>query len=255
MKDIRILLVDDNEIAHQGVRAMLEPEEDMEIVGDCTNAEDALSQVEMLFPNIVLMEVKMPGMDGIEACRRLKTSGLAWDVDVIMLTAYAEYLVEALRAKAAGYLLKDISHAELAQAIRQVYSLGRHDDSSTLVEEIELAIPPPVNAHQLLEFVDQMQQKLQADILQTVGSWDDGTAVTIQLQRPTPLVRVLDKLRDVPNVEKVKRLATRDRFSSFHKKFRTVLRSKIIPRKMTLMIALKQAGMTRHEELAGLRMN
>ena len=116
MKEIRVLLVDNHEIVRCGVRDMLEQEEDMEIVGDCASAEEALQQAETLSPNIILMEVKMPGMGGIEATRlycQKKTP-----CSIIMLTLCEDCLAEALEAGAAGYLLENIKRQELAQAIR-----------------------------------------------------------------------------------------------------------------------------------------
>ena len=120
MKEIRVFLVDDQEIVRRGVRGMLEQEEDMEIVGDCSSAEEALLQAEILLPNIILMEVEMPGMGGIEATRRYYQKRLS--CSVIMLTLCEDCLAEALEAGAIGYLLKDIKRQELAQAIRRVYN-------------------------------------------------------------------------------------------------------------------------------------
>ncbi len=84
MKEIRVLLVDDHEIVRRGVRGMLEQEEDIEIVGDCSSTEEALRQTEILLPNIILMEVEMPGMGGIEATRRYCQKRMP--CSVIMLT-------------------------------------------------------------------------------------------------------------------------------------------------------------------------
>ncbi|MFQ5826605.1 MAG: response regulator transcription factor [Dehalococcoidia bacterium] len=117
--NIRILIVDDLDIIRDALRLMLEQEEDMEIVGDFATAEEALSQVETLSPDIVLMDIKMPGMNGIEACRRLKET--APSCNVIMLTMYEEYTVEAMIAGAAAYFPKHRTHGQLCQTIRQVY--------------------------------------------------------------------------------------------------------------------------------------
>jgi len=119
-KDIRILLVDDHEIVRRALRRMLEMEKDMEVVADCANAEEAFAEVEMLSPDIVLMDIKMPEVNGVLATRRLKKKKPA--CKIIMLTLYEEYLAESIKAGAEGYLLKDGKWAELTQAIRQVYS-------------------------------------------------------------------------------------------------------------------------------------
>ena len=104
MKEIRVLLVDDHEIVRRGVRGMLEQEEDIEIMGDCASAEEALHQAEILSPNIVLMEAKMPGMGGIEAARLYCQNRMP--SKIIMLTSCEDCLAEALEAGAVGYLLK-----------------------------------------------------------------------------------------------------------------------------------------------------
>ena len=220
MKEIRVSLVDNHEIVRRGVRAMLEQEEDIEIIGNCASAEEALHQAETLLPNIILMEVTMPGMGGIEGTRRY--SQKKTPCGIIMLTLCEDSLAEALEAGAVGYFIKDIERQELAQAIRRVhngelvidarftlqgmeggseYLPPGGDSSGTLVKEAELIILPPTDAARLLRFTYQVEEALEATIVQQVGSWDKGTAITIQLRRVTPLVDILDKLGKMPDVE------------------------------------------------------
>ena len=116
MEDIRILLVDDHDVVRHGLRHMLESEEGMKVVGDYANAQEALDQVEMLSPDVVLMDIKMPGVDGIEATRRLKEKQPA--CNVIVFTLYDGYVAQAIEAGAIGYLLKDCGREELLRAIR-----------------------------------------------------------------------------------------------------------------------------------------
>lgn len=101
MEKARILLVDDNSLFRRGVRHRLEQEEDMEIVGECTSAEEALSQLETLSPNVVIMDTWLPGMNGIEACRRMTGNGHV--CDVIMLGTGQELIAHALIAGATGF--------------------------------------------------------------------------------------------------------------------------------------------------------
>lgn len=119
MDTIRILLVDDHQVVREGLRRMLELEADFQIVGEVADTREALSQVALLVPEVVLMDIKMPGMDGIELTRQLKQEHPS--CKVIMLTLYDEYLTEAIEAGAEGYLLKDIKREELAKAIRAVH--------------------------------------------------------------------------------------------------------------------------------------
>ena len=141
MDTIRILLVDDHQVVRDGLRHMLELEADMEVVGEAADAKEAFTQVELLSPEVILMDIKMPGVDGIELTRQLKEKQPS--CSIIMLTLYDEYLVEAIKAGAAGYLLKDIKRDELTRAIRAVYD-GRSLLNLSLNRDrlAELVAPP-----------------------------------------------------------------------------------------------------------------
>ena len=119
MSAIRVLLVDDHQVVREGLRRMLEVEDDIRVVGEATGMEEALKLAELHSPDVVLMDIKMPGVDGVEATRRLKEKQPA--CNIIMLTLYEEYIAEAIKAGAAGYLLKDVKREELSQAIRVAY--------------------------------------------------------------------------------------------------------------------------------------
>jgi len=97
---------------------MLELEDDIEVVGEAGEAKEAFTKVEQLSPDIVLMDIKMPGIDGVELTRQIKQKQP--DCNIIMLTLYDEYLTQAIEAGAVGYLLKDIKREELVRAIRAV---------------------------------------------------------------------------------------------------------------------------------------
>jgi len=118
MDTIRILLVDDHQVVREGLRHMLELEADIEVVGEASEAKEVLTKVETLSPDIILMDIKMPGVDGIELTRQLKEKQPS--CNIIMLTLYDEYLTQAIEAGAVGYLLKDIKREELIKAIRAV---------------------------------------------------------------------------------------------------------------------------------------
>lgn len=118
MEAINILLVDDQEVVREGLRRMLELENDLNVIGEAADASEAIPQVDSLSPDIVLMDIKMGGVDGIELTRQLKQRHPS--TNVIMLTLYDEYLTQAIEAGAVGYLLKDIKREELVRAIRSV---------------------------------------------------------------------------------------------------------------------------------------
>ena len=118
MEAIRILLVDDHQVVREGLRRMLELETDLRVVGEASDSHEVIAQAESLYPEVVLMDIKMPGMDGIELTRRLKEK--CPFCNVIILTLYDEYLTQAVKAGAVGYLLKDIRREELVRAIRAI---------------------------------------------------------------------------------------------------------------------------------------
>jgi DNA-binding NarL/FixJ family response regulator len=117
---IKVLLADDQTLIRQGIRLLLEIEPDIQVVGQAANGLEALQQVESIHPDVVLMDVRMPEMDGVEATRAI--SARFPDVKVIILTTFEddETVFEGLKAGARGYLLKDISSEEMAQAVRRV---------------------------------------------------------------------------------------------------------------------------------------
>ncbi|MGO4462432.1 response regulator transcription factor [Streptomyces sp. NBC_00925] len=119
---VRVLLVDDHQVVRRGLRTFLEVQEDIEVVGEAADGEEGIARAEELRPDVILMDVKMPGTDGIEALRRLR--GLANPARVLIVTSFTEQrtVVPALRAGAAGYLYKDIDPDALAGAIRSVHA-------------------------------------------------------------------------------------------------------------------------------------
>ena len=118
---IRVLLVDDQPLLRTGFRLILQSEPDIEVVGEAGDGEVALSQVRALRPDVVLMDIRLPRMDGVEATRRL--AALDGPPRVLVLTTYDldEYVVESLRAGASGFLLKDVPAEELVDAVRVVH--------------------------------------------------------------------------------------------------------------------------------------
>jgi two-component system, NarL family, response regulator LiaR len=118
--EIRVLIADDHAVVRQGLRTFLELQDDIEVVADVADGEAALSAVEAHEPDVVLMDLVMPGVGGIEAIRRLRE--LRPQTRVLVLTSFLddEKLFPAVRAGAAGYLLKDVAPAELVRAIHTV---------------------------------------------------------------------------------------------------------------------------------------
>jgi DNA-binding NarL/FixJ family response regulator len=117
-----VLIVDDQSLVRAGFRMILEAEEDIEVVGEAADGREAIEETRRLRPDVVLMDVRMPEMDGIEATRQLQDGG--GSTKVVMLTTFDmdEYVYDALRAGASGFLLKDVPPEQLVAGIRAVAS-------------------------------------------------------------------------------------------------------------------------------------
>ena len=140
MMKIRVFLVDDHPVVREGIRRLLERETQIELVGEAEAAEEALEKVESCQPHVVLMDIRLPGIDGIEATRRFTAQHP--DIKVIALSSFGqEYLAQAIEAGASGYVLKTSPPQELVQAVRQAAS-G------------QAPIDPALTSHLLGQFAD-----------------------------------------------------------------------------------------------------
>ncbi|MFF7558319.1 response regulator [Streptomyces olivaceus] len=119
---IKVLLVDDHQVVRRGLRTFLEVQDDIEVVGEAADGAKGVDRAQELRPDVILMDVKMPGMDGVDALRRLRE--LDNDARVLVVTSFTEQrtVVPALRAGAAGYVYKDVDPDALAGAIRSVHA-------------------------------------------------------------------------------------------------------------------------------------
>jgi DNA-binding NarL/FixJ family response regulator len=117
---IRVVVADDQALVRGGFRMILDAQPDIEVVGEAADGEEALERAHTLRPDVILMDVRMPGLDGLEATRRLLSR--ADPPRVLMLTTFDldEYIYDALRAGASGFLLKDVRPEQLADAVRTV---------------------------------------------------------------------------------------------------------------------------------------
>ncbi len=119
---IKILLVDDHTLVREGFAEMLELEQDMNVVGQAASCEEAISLVKKMNPDIILMDIRLSGITGIEATRMIKEQFPKVEVMILSMYNEDEYVFEAIKAGASGYVLKDISKDDLIRAIRIVYS-------------------------------------------------------------------------------------------------------------------------------------
>jgi RNA polymerase sigma factor (sigma-70 family) len=147
---IRLVLADDQALLRKGFRMILEAEEDFEIVGEAADGNDAVRLVQLYSPDVVLMDVRMPNLDGIEATRVISSSDVPSRVLILTTFDLDEYAFSALRAGASGFLLKDVPPAELVSGIRTV---ARGD----------AVVSPRITKRLLEEYADQLPTRSAGD--------------------------------------------------------------------------------------------
>jgi DNA-binding NarL/FixJ family response regulator len=162
---VRVLLCDDQALVRGGFRMILEAREDIEVVGEAEDGVQALELTWRLLPDVVLMDVRMPRIDGVEATRRLVRAGA--EARIVILTTFDldEYVFEALRAGASGFLLKDVQPAQLVEAVRVVArgeALLAPAVTRRLLDRFAQALPGPAEPlpPRLAELTDREREVL-----------------------------------------------------------------------------------------------
>jgi two-component system, NarL family, response regulator LiaR len=177
---IRVLLADDHAIVRKGLRALLVTEPDLEVVAEAENGEQAVAEARRLCPDVVLMDLVMPGMDGLEATRRITAehTGCPGAPRVLVLTSFAadDKVFPALRAGALGYLLKDSGPEELVQAIRQV-----HRGESSLHPSIARRLLQELAGPGQQEIVSGILSPREVDVLRLVAQGWTNREIAQQL--------------------------------------------------------------------------
>lgn len=167
---IRLLLVDDQRLMRDGLRTILELEDDFEVVGEAENGEIALQKYADLLPDVVLMDIRMPVMDGVEAIRRLLNGSP--DAKVIILTTFDDdaYVFDGLRAGALGYLLKDVSGEELGDAIRTVAVGGALIDPSVTRKVVAEFMRMPARIPVKNDALDESLSEREIEVLRLLAN-------------------------------------------------------------------------------------
>ena len=192
---VRILLADDHPIVREGLRALLETQPDFEVIAECANGEETVRMVTKLHPDILLLDLEMPIMDGVEAIYRL--TRLPSVPRIIVFTAFDddERIIHAIQAGANGYLLKDAPREEIFKAIHVTMSGG--------------SLLQPIVASKLLHHVGQQQPK---NLL--LGTATQMPQVEELTEREVEVLRLL--AQGMPNKEIAARLIISERTAKFH---------------------------------------
>lgn len=170
MNAIRVLLADDHELVRSGIRALLQNIPGIEVVAEADDGREALRAIAALNPNVVLMDIAMPGLNGLEAAARAAKEFPHSRVIILSMHAGEEYVLQALRAGAAGYLLKGARTAELELAV-------------TSVARGEIYLSPAASKHVVLEYIQRAN-----------GAAPDGEAEALPSERLTPRQREILQL-------------------------------------------------------------
>ena len=160
---IRVVLADDQALVRAGLRALLDPQDDIEVVGEAADGAQAVDSARRLAPDVVLMDIRMPIMDGLDATRTIGADPALAGVRVVVLTTFEvdEYVFEALRAGASGFLLKDAEPVELLRAVRVVAageSLLSPSVTRRVVEAFAAAAPPTSSPDGLEELTERERE-------------------------------------------------------------------------------------------------
>ena len=187
MTPIRIVLAEDHALVRAGFRSLLQSFSGVEVVGEANDGREALRLIETLRPNVVLMDIMMPGLNGLEATARVSKEFPGVRVIVLSMNAAEEYVLQAMRAGASGYLLKDGSIAELEQAVRAV-ARGEKFLSSAVSKHVIAGYvqrtsetPPGTDAPGSFGSIDKLTPR-QREILQLIAEGNTTKEIAKKLE-------------------------------------------------------------------------
>jgi DNA-binding NarL/FixJ family response regulator len=197
---IRVLVVDDQDLVRVGLRTLIGSAEGMELVGEAADGIAAVARASELRPDVVLMDIRMPGVDGLEATRRIVGDPSLAATRVIVLTTFEldDYVFEALRIGASGFLLKDTRPAQLLAGIRDAVDGGALLSPSvtrTVVAEFVSGAPTTRTPHPLLHLLTQREREVVALVAEGLSNEEiAGTLVVSPATARTHVSRAMTKL-------------------------------------------------------------
>lgn len=204
---IRVYLVDDHAVLRDGLRFLLEAQQDITVIGDTGTGREALTEVQKLKPDVVIMDVAMPDLNGIEATAQILDTNQETRVIILSMQGTAEHVFRALQAGAQGYLLKESAGRVLVDAVRSVHSGGRYLSTGiteTLVEDY-LVQRTTAPAHSPLERLSRREREVLQLVVEGRSSAEIGEMLALSPKTiDTYRSRLMQKLEigDVPSLVK-----------------------------------------------------
>ncbi len=181
MTKIRVLLVDDHTLLREGLRALLENYGDIEVAGDVQNGEEALAQVGALGPDVVLMDIAMPGMTGLEATRKIRERFPEMRVLILTQLEDRQLVFSLLQAGASGYVLKRALGTDLVSAIRSVYNGGTFLDPSVTMTVVDKALHSDAKDGVPLETLTEREREILRHIAQGKTNLQIAKALSLSI--------------------------------------------------------------------------
>ncbi|MBK91761.1 MAG: DNA-binding response regulator [Gemmatimonadetes bacterium] len=197
-KSLRVVIADDHSVVRQGIRGVLEEINELDVIGEVGDGVGALSMVSDLSPDVVVLDVNMPAMSGLEVTMALREAGSPVRVLILSMHDDPEYVLQAVRAGADGYVLKDVSPAELRDAVIAVHE-GRDHFTARVTQQLSVGLRREIEEEQLrtrLGSLTQREREVLLLVAQGLTNREAGGKLEISPRTvETHRERVMDKLR------------------------------------------------------------
>jgi RNA polymerase sigma factor (sigma-70 family) len=196
--ELRVVIADDHTVVRQGIRGVLEDVEGLRVVGEAGDGEEALALVRELDPDVVVLDVNMPGRSGLEVAGELRDEGAATRVLILSMHDDPEYVLQAVRAGADGYVLKDVAPSELRDAVRAVHE-GREYFAAQVTQQLSVGLRREIEEEQLrtrLEALTRREREVLLLVANGLTNREIGERLEISPRTvETHRERVMSKLR------------------------------------------------------------